>query len=226
MLRVLRDSRAAARARRLCAVWLALAAVAVPVAAIPRAAAQAETGVICVATFTDLNADGRRDADEGPLAGVNVNLSTGGAIIATHITEEGEAEYCFERLLRGIYTVTFTESPLYRITTPREGTFALDAGQRLTIDAFGAFPIGPAGLRAEMIAQASAAQQDRPLDTSTRLLLATGGAAVMMMFMVGLGAVMIGLLDWRQQRRQRRQRQRRQPVPPPPIDWLRPPDRT
>lgn len=206
-----------------CALALALMLMALGSTSAPRAAAQAETGVICVATFADRNANGLRDEGEGPLAGVNVNLSTGGAIIATHITEEGETEYCFERLLRGIYTITFTESPLYRITTPREGTFALDAGQRLTIDAFGAFPIGPAGLRAEMIAQASAAQQDEPLDTSTRLLLATGGAAVVMMFMVGLGAVTLGLLDWRRQRRQRRQRQRRQPVPPPPTDWLRPP---
>ncbi len=120
---------------------------------------------------------------------------------------------------RGLNGENIFEPPI----KPREGTFALDAGQRLTIDAFGAFPIGPAGLRAEMIAQASAAQQDKPLDTSTRLLLATGGAAVVMMFMVGLGAVTLGLLDWRRQRRQRRLRQRRRPVPPPPSDWLRPP---
>lgn len=209
----------------LCALLLALAVVTWRVAVPPRVIAQAETGVICVATFADLNANGLRDEGEGSLAGVNVNLSTGGAIIATHITEEGETEYCFERLLRGIYTVSFTENPLYRITTPREGTFALEAGQRLTIDAFGAFPIGPAGLRAEMIAQAQAAQRDEPLDTSTRLLLATGGAAVVMMFMVGLGAVTLGLLDWRRQRRLRRQRQRRPLVPPPPTDWLRPPGR-
>ena len=108
------------RAARLCALVLALAVMALRGTAVPRSAAQAETGVICVATFADRNANGLRDEGEGPLAGVNVNLSTGGAIIATHITEEGETEYCFERLLRGIYTVTFTESPLYRITTPRE----------------------------------------------------------------------------------------------------------
>ncbi|GAB4426482.1 MAG: hypothetical protein KatS3mg051_0197 [Anaerolineae bacterium] len=213
------------RAACLWTLALALAVMALPVTAAPRAVAQAETGVICVATFADLNANGVRDEGEGTLAGVNVNLSTGGAIIATHITEEGETEHCFERLLRGIYTVSFTESPLYRITTPREGTFALEAGQRLTIDAFGAFPVGPAGLRAEIIAQAQAAQRDEPLDTSTRLLLATGGAAVVMMFMVGLGAVTLGLLDWRRQRRQRRQRQHRPLVPPPPTDWLRPPGR-
>ena len=42
-------------------------------------------GTICVTTFADANANGQREADEGPLAGVNVNLATGGVIIATHI---------------------------------------------------------------------------------------------------------------------------------------------
>ena len=58
------------------------------VAPLNRAAAQAETGTIRVTTFADANANGQR-ADEGPLAGVNVNLATGGVIIATHIIAEG-----------------------------------------------------------------------------------------------------------------------------------------
>ncbi len=182
-----------------------------------RAAAQAETGTICVATFADANANGLREADEGPLAGVNVNLATGGVIIATHITAEGESEHCFENLLRGVYTVSFTDSPLYRITTAREGTFALDATQRLTLDPFGAFPVGAEGLRAEVVAQAAAASEDEPLDTSTRLLLATVGATLVMLFMIGLGAVILGLRDWRSPRR----RAARVPLPPP--DLLRPP---
>jgi len=122
---------------------------------------------------------------------VNVNLATGGVIIATHVTAEGESEYCFENLLRGVYTVSFTDSPLYRITTAREGTFALDARQRLTLDPFGAFPVGAEGLRAEVVAQAAAASEDEPLDTPTRLLLATVGATMVMLLMIGLGAVLI-----------------------------------
>jgi hypothetical protein len=182
-----------------------------------RAAAQIETGTICVSAFADANANGAREAGEGPLAGVNVNLATGGVIIATHLTAENEPEYCFENLLRGIYTVSFTDSPLYRITTAREGTFALDAGQRLTLDPFGAFPVGAEGLRAEVVAQAAAAGEDEPLDTPARLLLATVGATMVMLFMIGLGAVVLGLRDWRSQRR------RAARVPPPPPDLLRPP---
>ena len=161
-----------------------------------RAAAQTETGAICVATFADMNGNGQRDEGETSLDGVNVNLSTGGVIIGTHITAEGEDQYCFEHLLRGIYTITFTPSPTYRITTANEGTFALDAGQRLTIDRFGAFPVGMEGLRAEVAAQVAAARgSDKPLETSTRLLLSTVGSMLVMLFMVGVGAVILGLIS-------------------------------
>ena len=99
----------------------------------PAAFAQTETGAICVSTFADTNGNGIRDPGEGLLPGVNVNLSTGGVIIATHIITPDETQYCFESLLTGIYTVTFTDSPMYRTTTANEGTFALDSGQRLIV---------------------------------------------------------------------------------------------
>ena len=161
---------------------------------VDQATAQAQTGAICVATFADINGNGQRDEGETSLAGVNVNLVTGGVIIATHITAEGEDDYCFENLLRGIYTISFTPSPTYRITTASEGTFALDAGQRLTIDRFGAFPVGTEGLRAEVAAQVAAARgENKPLQSSTRVLLSTVGSMLVMLFMVGVGAVIFGL---------------------------------
>jgi hypothetical protein len=156
--------------------------------------AQVETGAICVATFADSNANGQPDPDETALAGVNINLITGGVIIATHITEAGETEHCFENLLTGIYTVTFTDSPLYQPTTAQEGTFEV-AGQRLTVNAFGAFPIPAANLRAHIAAQY--AEPESPLDEPTRLMLATGGSMLVMLFMVGIGAVILGLLSGR-----------------------------
>jgi hypothetical protein len=186
-----------------------------------RAAAQAQTGTICVATFADMDGNGLRDEGEISLAGVNVNLATGGVIIATHITAEGEDQYCFENLLRGIYTVTFTPSPTYRITTANEGTFALDAGQRLTIDRFGAFPVGTEGLRAEVAAQVAAASgSNKPLGNSTRLMLSTAGSMLVMLFMVGIGAVILGLIGGG--RRPGRPRPRRHEAVPPPAE-IKPP---
>ncbi len=163
------------------------------------ASAQTPTGAICVSTFADLNTSGTPDGDEPPLAGVNVNLATGGVIIATHITETGEAHYCFENLLRGSYTVTFADAPTYRPTTPHTGTYALDAAQRLTLDPFGAYPIAPEDVRAELVARQSAyTLPPAPLSTSVRLLLATVGAALVMLLMIGLGV--IGLSVWRGKR--------------------------
>ncbi len=166
--------------------------------ALPSASAQVSGGAICVSTFADLNVNGTPDPDEPPLAGVNVNLETGGVIIATHITEPNEAQYCFENLLRGSYTVTFTDAPTFRPTTPHSGTFALEGGQRLTLDPFGAYPIASENVRAELLArQAARAPEPTPLPTSTRLLLATVGAALVMLLMIGVGVIVLSVWRWR-----------------------------
>ncbi|MBN1967646.1 MAG: hypothetical protein JW910_23520 [Anaerolineae bacterium] len=160
------------------------------------AQAQGDAGAICVSTYADVNGNGMRDEGETGLAGVNVNLSTGGVIVATHITEEGEAEYCFEGLAAGIYTVAFTDSPTYRTTTASEGTYAIAAGQILTLNPFGAAPIPADQWRAEVAARIAAAQdEDEPLETSVRLLVSTVASMVVMIFMIGVGAVLLGIIS-------------------------------
>lgn len=184
------------------------------------AAQQPQTGTICIGTFADSNGNGSREEGETALAGVNVNLSTSGVIILTHITAEDADQHCFENLLPGIYTIRFTDSPTYRATTSNEGTFALEGGQRLTIDAFGAVPIPLGNLRAEVAAQVAAqADDEEPLDSSVRLLLATVGSMMVMIFMIGVGAVIFGLTG----NNRRAQKPRRQNVPPPPMTIAPPP---
>lgn len=169
------------------------------------AAAQVIPGAICVSAFADVNANGMRDEGETPLAGVNVNLSTDGVIIATHLTAADDTPYCFENLSPADYTVTFTGSPTYRITTASQGSYALASGQRLTIDQFGAQPIPPEQWP-ETFDQlnTSTAESTDSFDTSERLVLATVGAMVVMLFMVAIGAVLFGILG----------RRRRRPAPP------------
>lgn len=175
--------------------------------------AQLETGVICVATFADTNGNGLHDAAESALAGVNVNLATGGVIIATHIMAEGEASYCFDNLLTGFYTITFTDSPLYRATTATEGTFSLDGGQRMEVNPFGAVPIPLDNLREEVAIMHATTEEK--LDMSTRLLLATSLSMLVMLFMIGVGAVILGLMtrpsaQRRRPRSKERKRSRKQ----------------
>lgn len=162
------------------------------------ASAQTDTGALCISTFADMNGNGIRETTETPLSGVNVNLATNGMIIATHITDVDEQSYCFENLQPGIYTLTFTDSPTYRTTTSNEGTFALADGQRLTISDFGAVPVPLNRLRAEVAAQVAASQsEDEPLDSSLRLLISTVGAMMIMLFMIGVGAVILGTISGR-----------------------------
>ncbi len=180
------------------------------------------TGAICTAAFADANGNGLREPTELPLGGVNINLSTGGAIIANTITRDDEPQHCFDRLLPGIYTLTFTENPLYRPTTASEGMVQLEAGQRLILNDFGAVPTSMSGLRAQIAA--ANATEDEPLERSTRLLLATGGSMMVMLFMVGVGAVILGVISGRQGRRRRRPARPDVPAPdeiaPPGISRL------
>ncbi len=187
-------------------VWGVLLAALIALLAAQPVAAQTTTGAICVSTFADANANGVRDADEGPLAGVNVNLETGGAIIATHVTAADEAQYCFANLLTGTYTITFTEAPTYHLTTAASGTFALEAGQTLTIDPLGGVPVPLENLRAAVAAQIEAARAEEPIDSSTRLLYSTVGAMIVMLGLIALGAMILAL---------RGRRRPERPIPPP-----------
>ena len=207
-------------ARKLTFGFVALLLTALIILLPGRAAAQ-QTGALCVATYADSNGNGIREEGESVLAGVNVNLSTAGVIILTHITAEGEDQHCFENLLPGYYTITFTDSPTYRPTTSNEGTFELAGGQTLTINDFGAVPIPLSNLRAEVAAQiAAASSEDEPLDTPVRLLLATVGSMVVMIFMIGVGAVIMGLQSGGRDGKRARQPET---LPPPPTQITPPP---
>lgn len=191
---------------------LALVALALTLiwgAAAGPARAQVQPGAICVSAFADLNGNGAREEGEGPLAGVAVNLSTGGQVIASHVMAEGEDQHCFENLLTGAYTITFLDSPAFRTTTANEGTFNLDPGQRLTITPFGGAPRAadqaadqsavqtaeqvtdqPAQTGATVLETGSAKE---PLDPSVRLAIATVAALAVMVFMTGIGAIVLGM---------------------------------
>jgi hypothetical protein len=72
-------------------------------------------------------------------------------------------------------------------------------------------------LRAEVAAQLAAAREpDKPLEASTRLMLATVGSMVVMLFMVGIGAVILGVISGRPAKNAKSK-----PVPPPKV--IKPP---
>lgn len=187
------------------------------------ARAQVQPGAICVSAFADLNGNGARDEGEAPLAGVTVNLSTGGQIIASHVLAEGEDQHCFESLLTGAYTITFLDSPAFRTTTANEGTFNLDPGQRLTITPFGGAPVAADQTTDQVAAQPArtsatvleTAPAQEPIDASLRLVIAAAAALVVMVFMTGVGAIVLSMTSLRPRRDRTRAARGTRHIPPP-----------
>lgn len=201
---------------------LALAALAMILiwsAATGPARAQVQPGAICVSAFADFNGNGARDEGELPLAGVTVNLSTGGQIIASHVLAEGEDQHCFESLLTGAYTITFLDSPAFRTTTANEGTFNLDPGQRLTITPFGGAPVAADQVAAQLAQTGAIVLETAPaqeqLDPSLRLVISTVAALAVMVFMTGVGAIALSVTSLRPRRDRRRAARDMRHIPPP-----------
>ncbi|HEX3054388.1 MAG TPA: SdrD B-like domain-containing protein [Aggregatilineaceae bacterium] len=171
--------------------------------------APSESNAICVSTYEDGNANAQRDPDEPALAGINVNLVVDNVIIGTHLMASSENNYCFEQLSPDIYTVAFGQSPTERATTDHSATFALPQGQRLTLDGYGAVSTPMGSLRDTINTQIVAIQPaDEPLTNEVRLMLATAGSMVVMIFMIGAGAVLVALVNWRRPRRKKPQPRR------------------
>lgn len=160
--------------------------------------AQEATGSICISTYADTNMNGIHEETEALLPGVNVNLSVDSVIVATHVFAATEMQYCFENLQPGVYTVTFTNSPTYQGTTASEGTVQVTGSDPLIVS-FGAVPIPAADLGPRVAADTDEAEGDgdETLEPSVRLLLSTGGSMIMMLFMIGIGAVILGLMGSR-----------------------------
>jgi LysM repeat protein len=64
-------------------------------------------GIICVATYEDLNQNGFREPEEPSLAGVTFAVSNSTQTVGTYTTGESSTPYCFEDLQAGDYTVSW-----------------------------------------------------------------------------------------------------------------------
>lgn len=85
----------------------------------PTSVAATNTGLMCVALYDDVNGNGRRDTDEGPIAGGALTLldSASGAPVEAYTTQAGEDEHCFENLAPGLYTIAAAPPSGYNPTT-------------------------------------------------------------------------------------------------------------
>lgn len=153
------------------------------------ASAQDGSGRICVAAFNDDNTNGVRDAMEPLLDNVVVTLlSEQGVALDNYVTDGRSEPNCFSDLGAGSYTVTFVGG-LVEPTGPDTFALTLVDGQTLPVQVqFGAVPQdSPASASQENVAS----QQSYGLDENAmmRLMLALGGAGVIMLVLAMVGVI-------------------------------------
>ncbi|NJL92906.1 MAG: hypothetical protein HC915_03880 [Anaerolineae bacterium] len=155
--------------------------------------AQQSNNAICVLAFADDNRNGVRDGGELPLPEIGVHLGLpDGLIFATHITTTQSSPFCFDGLPGGEYSLRFAESVNHQPTTQNSVTIPVENGQRIRVE-FGAAPQAP--ILTEDAQRLLQPAEETRLATSGRLLLALLAAVVVMVLMVGFGAVVVSVLN-------------------------------
>lgn len=152
---------------------------------------QAPGNAICVVVYNDVNSNVVRESDEVLIGGIDVNLTLQDVIIETFMTDSSTYR-CFTDLPPGDYRVVIPVTPRYQLTTRNDfaPTF-IDTGNRVDAD-FGAVALDPFTDDAQL--QSFGASEDKfSLDQDMRLLLAIFGMVLAMLFMVGCGAIILGL---------------------------------
>ncbi len=95
------------------------------------------TGQICTRVFDDVNPNRLQESGELLLAGGQVDVTMGGAVISSYTTDGQSEPYCFENLAAGEYMVLMTPPQGYGATTP--ATYMVEVGAGQIVDAtFGA----------------------------------------------------------------------------------------
>jgi type II secretory pathway pseudopilin PulG len=173
-------------AKSLAVIVVALASAQPPISAAQTSAQQTE-GRICVLAYNDANRNHTRDAGEGLLPDISVNLMVNNNVIIANYVTDGKEPYCFSNLPPQQYTVGFG-SPLYDATSQSTAfSFALTPGE-VTTREFGAVPRAtPAD------PSVSTAGLNIPMTTPVRIGLSALGALVVMIFVAGIGMILYGL---------------------------------
>ncbi|MCO5187925.1 MAG: hypothetical protein M9918_07005 [Anaerolineae bacterium] len=95
------------------------------------------TGIICLNSFADDNANGVRDANEGFMAGVTLSVIQNNEILAQGVSTGSETPVCFSDLLPGVYQAAQQLPAMLEPTTASNIELGLEAGQTIGLE-FGA----------------------------------------------------------------------------------------
>ncbi len=164
-----------------------------PVAAEPVRQGTANSNEICVTIFNDVSQNGERDPDETLLAGINIVLQIETIIIDTQLSQS-DRPTCFVGLAAGSYRVMIPDTRRHQMTTRNDAAPAFTTtGSRFNV-AFGVLLLDPFTQDAAL-PDFRGEEADIDLDQETRLLLAIMGSGVVMLGCIGLGAVVLGIIN-------------------------------
>jgi hypothetical protein len=140
-------------------------------------------GQVCVLLFDDTNQNGLRDLEEQKLAGIPVQVTSGGEVVASYTTDGVSEPYCFANLASDTYEVSW-ESLAYTPTNEQTWTAEVTSGATLTHE-FGAQLAGEAGEEAEQAAEGEGEEGRGGLPP---IATALGAAAGVVLLLAGMGA--------------------------------------
>lgn len=148
---------------------------------------------ICILVFRDENTNGQRESSEGLIRGIDVNLTVDSVITDTLVTSTDQEYTCFDDLSTSTYSVIIPDTLRHVLSNENifEHTFT-DTGQRVTVE-FGAVLLDPFSADAEL-QNFGRSDDEFTLDDQSRLLLAIFGAGMVILFMIGFGAILLSII--------------------------------
>lgn len=91
-------------------------------------------GTICINSFSDEDASGIRDANEGYMAGIPVMVKREGKIVTQGISTGTQQPVCFAELVPGEYEVLQQPPASLALTTANNAMLTLKAGQTIGLE--------------------------------------------------------------------------------------------
>ncbi len=151
----------------------------------------AQAAGLCILTYIDTNENGARDTGEPTLPNVSASLKSGEVVVANlFIAENATGQACFKNVQPGTYTLEYS-SPFARAVTPLSVPLTVKAGETAILE-FGGAAVGSGASAANTIII--------PLTRPVRLVMALGGALIVMGMMLGLGLIIRNIQAlWRRQ---------------------------
>lgn len=147
---------------------------------------------ICYLVFQDDNNNRARESTEALLAGIDANLMVNDVIIEAAVSVADDYT-CFTDLPPGFYRLVIPPNPNHILKNRNDATWDIQStGFRVTAD-FAATRLDP--FSSSAILPSYVPDENRfTLDQEMRILVSFLGSAIAMLFMLGMGAIILGFL--------------------------------